>query len=347
MSVHRRIRAQWAVLCVCLFLSVSMPAQEPAQEEWVDVEVLVNLIGADDANDVEDMIWQANATLKQARIRLILKKVNKNVETGDGDANLTNSEGFDASTEGQKELEKVLGAGKGIKISAANDVWVEEPNVAGWNLHRTPVVFVETGFSSLQMGQVVAHEIGHFLTLDHVDDANNLMAPTWPNGQDLEPNQVDEIFREVKKRGTTYLRKPEPLPEESETGFGGVVYTFDGYAAVLDNLGDVLVIDPLAGTAVESNEPKFRFADLREITVFTDDAFDPCEPLRTQLNLAGLIPLRRSGFLRRRYLLRRPGRRSAVPGWMGYHSQITGRIVGRQLDGFELRTVTPGTAANF
>jgi hypothetical protein len=42
-------------------LSVNVRAEEPAQEEWVDVNVLVNLADDNDANDLEVITREANA----------------------------------------------------------------------------------------------------------------------------------------------------------------------------------------------------------------------------------------------------------------------------------------------
>lgn len=38
-------------------------------------------------------------------------------------------------------------------------------------------------------GAVMAHEVGHFLGLEHVADQNNLMYPTVPNGGALTAAQ--------------------------------------------------------------------------------------------------------------------------------------------------------------
>jgi hypothetical protein len=290
MNAYKKIMESMAVFFFCLSLFVNAQADEPKMEEWVDVNILVNLVDSNDTSDLEDVIESANATLEEARIRLILKKVNKDVKTGNGDSNLTGNEGDEALAEGKKELEKTFGAGKGIKITVLEDVWGESPEVVGWNVHRNPVVFIEKGLPPLQTGQVLAHEIGHFLTLEHVDDANNMMFPTTPNGQRLGPNQVSEIFQEIKPRGTTYLREPEPLPTDSGTGSPGVTYTADGFGAVFDGLGDVLVTDPLTGTTEESNDPVLSFADLDELVIGIDSPLNPGGILRIKIRNGGIIP---------------------------------------------------------
>ncbi|MBN2592534.1 MAG: hypothetical protein JXA81_03425 [Sedimentisphaerales bacterium] len=262
--------------------------------EWVDVNVLVNLVDANDADYVEAVIKKANTILQQARIRLILKKVNKDVETGNGDADLTDAEGYKAVEEGKKELEKAFGAGKGLKITVTDDVWTEKPNTVGWSIHRNPVIFVEKDADPNLMGNTVAHELGHIFTLEHREDANdvtNLMSLVRVLGHNiLDVNQADEIFMEIKKRGTTYLRVPEPLPAEGETGSAGVVYPFRGFGAVFDGLGDVLVTDPLTGIVQESNDPAFSLADVDEILIGIDDPYNPGGFVNTQILLGDTIP---------------------------------------------------------
>jgi hypothetical protein len=71
MNVYKKIKIGLVVFCVCFLLSVNVRAEEPAQEEWVDINVLVNLVDANDANDLEAIMKEVNATLEQARIRLI------------------------------------------------------------------------------------------------------------------------------------------------------------------------------------------------------------------------------------------------------------------------------------
>ena len=136
MDTHTKIKIGIVLFCVCLLPAMQARAAEMPQEEWVDVNVLVNLVDANDANSVEAVIKKANTILEQSKIRLILKKVNKDFKTGNGDANLTDNEGTNALEEGKKELAKVFGAGKGIKITIAEDVWTEEPNTDGWTVER-------------------------------------------------------------------------------------------------------------------------------------------------------------------------------------------------------------------
>jgi len=292
MNAYETIMEILAVFFFCFLLFANAQAEEPALEEWVDVNVLVNILDANDANnsDIKAIIKEANLILEKTKIRLILKKINKNIKIGDGDSDLAESETLDTVVHGEKELQKVFGAGKGIKITAANDVSIESPNTVGWNIHRNPVVVIETSLFNAQLGEVLSHEIGHFLTLEHVDDSNNLMSPFTPNGQDLSTSQIDEIFKEMKKRGKTYLRKPQPLPTEFELGPSGLEYGIEGFGAILDIPGDVSVLDLSTGTTTETDDPKYKYADLGEILVYMENAFDPSGILNIQVHLSGLMP---------------------------------------------------------
>ncbi|MHC4544275.1 MAG: hypothetical protein ACYSYL_07060, partial [Planctomycetota bacterium] len=182
-----------AVCSVCFLPLLSVAADGPAAVEWTDIPVVVNIIDASDASKVDEAIKKANEILKQAKIRLIVKKTNPDVNVGNGDGNLTENEGDRAQKDGQTELDKVAGAGKGIKITIADDVWTEEPATNGWCIHGNPVVFVETDDADT-MGNVIAHEIIHSLTVSgHSTDSNDVMYPYTPRGTDVRPSDVNEI----------------------------------------------------------------------------------------------------------------------------------------------------------
>ncbi|NQT00553.1 MAG: matrixin family metalloprotease [Planctomycetes bacterium] len=210
--MRRCQKITFSMLFACLFLPVlSAKADISAAAEWVDIPVVVNIIDASDANNVDDAIKKANDILAGAHIRLIVKKTNKNVNVGNNDGDLTADEGNTAQGNGETELRNVAGAGKGIKITIADDVWTEESATNGWSIHRNPVVFAETDDPNT-MGNVIAHEIGHSLTINgHSNDPNNVMYPTTPRGVNWDPNDVNEIFTNAKKRGTAYFIVPGTL----------------------------------------------------------------------------------------------------------------------------------------
>jgi len=176
------------VCCICL----SAISTVKAAEEWVNIPVVVNIIDASDANNVRAALRKANEILAQAKIRLVLKKTNNNVNVGNGDGNLTEAEGAAAQEDGETELNNIFGAGKGIKITVANNGWTERPSNVGWSVHRNPVVIVEPGADANDMGYTIAHELGHALTIDgntpgrdpngHSSDPNDLMDPNLGGG---------------------------------------------------------------------------------------------------------------------------------------------------------------------
>jgi len=194
------------VSCVCFLPVLNAQADVPAAEEWVDIPVVVNIIDASDASNVDDAIKKANEILKQANIRLVVKKTNNNVNVGNGDPNLTEAEGDTAQEDGQKELDKVCGAGKGIKITVADDCWTEDPNTVGWSVHRNPVIVIEPDADANEMGETITHELLHSLTVTaHSNDVNDVMYPTEAGNGIINPNDVNEIFPNAKKRGKPYL----------------------------------------------------------------------------------------------------------------------------------------------
>ena len=163
-------------------------------EEWVDIPVVVNIVGTSDSTNVDEAIKRANEILAGAHIRLIVIKSIHNVDIGDGDEILTEDERKEAKEYGQQELANICGAGKGIKITVADDVWAEEPSVRGWTVLRKPVVFVEPDDPNT-MGNVTAHVIGHSLGIeDHHPDPNNIMYELIPRGSDWDPNDANEVF---------------------------------------------------------------------------------------------------------------------------------------------------------
>lgn len=290
MNKYKKVKMSLVfVYCVFFFTIQSIYAQIPAAQEWVDIPVVVNIIDASDANNVEAAIKIANDILKQAHIRLIVKKTNKNVEAGNNDADLTEHEGDKAQEAGQTELNNVAGAGKGIKITVADDVWTERSATNGWSVHRNPVVFVETDDPNT-MGNVTAHEIVHALTVSgHSDDPNDLMYESTPRGTHLRPSDVNEVFPRAKKIGKSYFIVPRILPGRSVAVPPGIDFGIDLHGAVLDERGDLVTNNPF-GTATDPEDPLIQYADLRGINLFCDEPFAPNSELKIELQLGGTFP---------------------------------------------------------
>ncbi|MHC4654947.1 MAG: hypothetical protein ACYS91_08000 [Planctomycetota bacterium] len=276
-----------AVCSVCFLPLLSVAADGPAAVEWTDIPVVVNIIDASDASKVDEAIKKANEILKQAKIRLIVKKTNPDVNVGNGDGNLTENEGDRAQKDGQTELDKVAGAGKGIKITIADDVWTEEPATNGWCIHGNPVVFVETDDADT-MGNVIAHEIIHSLTVSgHSTDSNDVMYPYTPRGTDVRPSDVNEIRTSARTRGSSRWELPIPWPWLGPVALPiGVNYSIDGHGAILDAFSDLLIVDPM-GLITNPDDPSIQYADLREIVIFADEPFDPLSTVTLQIQLGG------------------------------------------------------------
>jgi len=280
------------VCCICL----SAISTVKAAEEWVNIPVVVNIIDASDANNVRAALMKANEILAQAKIRLVLKKTNNNVNVGDGDGNLTEAEGNTAQEDGRTELNNVFGAGKGMKITVADDCWIESPNNVGWSVHRSPVVVVEPGADANDMGYAIAHELCHAWTIDgntpgkdpngHSSDPNDLMDPNLGGGTKLDPNDVNEIRTGAKPRGTGLIRRPRVLSGGGVAIPPGIDYSIDLHGAILDRFYDGYSQDP----GFDPCDPRFGYADLREISFFCDDPFDPCSNCILEIQSGGPRP---------------------------------------------------------
>jgi len=242
-----------------------------AAEEWIDVPVVVNVVDNSDSSGVADAIKKANEYLAQAKIRLYVVDTNKPYNVGDNNGDLTEDEGDDAQDDGEKEVEDKCGAGKGLKLTIADDVWTEEPNAVGWAVHGNPVVFVEPDGDANEMGKTVAHEFAHSLTLDYdlysPNDINSLMyGYTDGNDTQLDPNEIKEIRKRARRRGYPYFIVPVN-PSGGVAVPPGVDFSIDAYGALLDDFGDIMVNgipwDPLA-------DPNLGFADIHSVSMFCD-----------------------------------------------------------------------------
>ena len=214
MEAYRKIKLVFSVVsAICLLSILHAQAQMPAADEWVDIPVVVNVIGASDSSSVDEAVRKANEILAGAHIRLIVIKTIYNVYIGEGDESLDESERKEVKEDGQQELAQICSPGRGIKIIVADDVWAEEPDVRGWTVLRKPVVFVEPDDPNT-MGNVTAHVIGHSLGIeDHSPDPNNIMYELIPRGSDWDPNDANEVFydRAIRGSGRVDLFKPENI----------------------------------------------------------------------------------------------------------------------------------------
>jgi len=288
MRRYRRIKLSVLFAsCICLLPILSAKAKITAAEEWVDVPVLVNVIDASDTSNIDDAIKKANKILAQAHIRLIVTDTN-NVNVGNNDDNLTLAERGETRSEGQKELDKTCGAGKGIKIDVVTNCDTADASTNGVSVHRNPVVIVEPDDPNT-MGNVIAHEIGHFLTIEHHStDPNNLMYKSTPRGIKLDSNQINEIFPNAKKRGRAYFIVPRTLGPVMIPP--GIDYSIDAHGGILDGFYDQEIYDSYGSGVLSPDDPTTTYADLREITMFCDDPLDPNSNIKLEIQLGGTRP---------------------------------------------------------
>lgn len=289
MEAYHKIKSVLAVvLFICLWLVLPVQAQGPAPREWVELPILVNIIDDSDDSNIEAAIERANEILEQAHIKLVVK-VTKKMNVGNGDPNLTYVEGNTALRNGQRELDnwmRILGYGprKGIKINVADDVWEEDPGTIGWCVHNIPVIAVETGDANT-MGNTMAHETIHVLTVaEESEDPNNVMHQT-ASGTELTPEQIDEIFPDGRARGRRYFVRARVLPDEGRAIPSGKDWVVDAEGAVLDSFFDVncpaLGFDPC--------DAEFGYGDLREVGLYCDSP-DEEGDTRLKIQLGGVFP---------------------------------------------------------
>ncbi len=251
------------ITLICFFAVCDCMAGNAA-EEWIDVPVVVNVVDNSDSSGVADAIKKANEYLAQAKIRLYVVDTNKPYNVGDNNGDLTEDEGDDAQDDGEKEVEDKCGAGKGLKLTIADDVWTEEPNTAGWAVHGNPVVFVEPEADANKMGRTVAHEFAHSLTLDYdlygPNDINSLMYGYTDGNTTLDANEIEEIRKGARKRGHPYFIVPVN-PSGGVAVPPGVDFSINAYGALLDDFGDLIVTGG-------PSDPNLGFADIHSVSMF-------------------------------------------------------------------------------
>ncbi|MHC4220970.1 MAG: hypothetical protein ACYST9_01000 [Planctomycetota bacterium] len=255
---------------ICFFVVCDCMGGASA-DEWIDIPVVVNVVDNSDSSGVDEAIKKANEILSEAKIRLYVVQTNKPYNVGHNNGDLTEAEGDTAQYAGENEVEGKCGAGKGLKLTIADDVWTEEPGAVGWAIHGNPVVFVEPDADSNEMGKTVAHEFAHSLTLDYdlydPNDSNSLMyGYTDGNDTQLDPNEIEEIRKRAKKRGYSYFIVPVN-PTGGVAVPPGVEFSIDAHGALLDDFGDIMVDgapwDPIT-------DPNLGFADIHSISMFSD-----------------------------------------------------------------------------
>lgn len=262
---------------VFLFSMAAFCAQDP-----INVEAVVNIVDSSDDSKVAEAMKKANEILGQAGIKLVPVKVNKPYTTGDGNGNLTDAEGTAAVGEGEDELDDTCGSGNGLKVNIADDVWVEKPSTNGWAIHRRPVVFTEPDSDPNVMGNTIAHEVCHSLTLgkDTYDpnDKDNLLYGYTSRGTSLTEDQIAEIRKGAKKRVPSWLGRNIRRAWKWITKAG---------QALLDELNDIMV----GGVPVNIiGFAQLNFLDVRTVEVSCENPDAPGSELIVEINPQGAYP---------------------------------------------------------
>lgn len=198
----------------------------------VQVNVLKGVTISDD--DIAEIVKEANAILKQAKVALEFDK-SKNItrdfnDQGNNDNKVDSGEDAKLDKFSVEELEKKFGKGKGYKVIFSDGIH-GTATIGGLSPHDpdTPVTYINLKPTpevkgNKAKGNDLAHEFAHVFTLGknhkidgttnaddtwhHPTDKKNLMYPfnngdTIIRGGELTPDQIKEIQEKAKKRGTT------------------------------------------------------------------------------------------------------------------------------------------------
>ncbi|AQT69740.1 hypothetical protein STSP2_02936 [Anaerohalosphaera lusitana] len=279
LTINRPICAAIMLLSLCCMPTVASAA------EHIVVPVVVNVVDSSDASQVEAAVARANEILDQAGISLVVVKTNQPFNVGDNDGDLTYAEGEEAQEAGRQELDNTCGAGKGLKLTIADDCWTEDPTTAGWAIHRNPTVVVEPDADPQKMGRTVAHEFCHALTLDYdkyaAEDANSIMYGYTDGGTEMTEDEIEEIRKQAKKRGWAFNLEPV-FPDRPSTMPSGAERVLDVHGAVLDGCDDLVLSD---GTGFI--DPMFGFVDIIETSVFIPSPIEPTSTASVEIHLDG------------------------------------------------------------
>ncbi len=278
----------------------------PMPEDWIWIDLIVNIANNTkvDKAQLAAAVGGAGMILNKAGIHPHVRDVNENASYGDtNDPSLTADECRDAQRHGEQELDRICGAGKGLKITIGD---INDPNipldVLGLAVHGNPVVIVEPDPNCLdpnnidpnsidEWAKTIAHELCHALTIEYdindANDPNNLNNLMWwqeGSGTELNTDQMEEIRRRALARG-------RPYPTDGwnwwrPTDPWGLWEGLDAYGAELDSEGDATTED---GTVLPDNK-NYSFADLRSVSVFCDGVGRAEEFIDFEIQLVGAYP---------------------------------------------------------
>jgi len=219
---------------VALAALIGMAGHAEAQEEFTEVKVVVNVLtGAREARDdqIKDALNEANKILKQAKVKLVHVKTNRDVsDGGNNDGRIDPEERDQLQKNGENELNAVLGKGKGFKLNVSLAADSTDSSVLGNTVHCIPVAITEHPPAPPDWGYVIAHEFCHSFTLPGHEDSNgqtwgtdNLMDPIAFGGTTLTDEQRREVKKKADERGDTRKKAAEnqaPQKKSQENGSG-------------------------------------------------------------------------------------------------------------------------------
>lgn len=158
---------------------------------------------------VKDAIKEANRILKKANAEMQLILVKEIDPASAGDAG---NDGEISGADSYKEMKALSKAGwdevkkyknkTGFKISFVEDCWNERPGAQGWNFHTDPVMCVEGSFSADDLGNIIVHELSHYLrgSITHSNGANDVTSSNALNGDNIPAAFLAEMKKKKNRR---------------------------------------------------------------------------------------------------------------------------------------------------
>lgn len=215
--------------------------------EKTHIPVVINILKGAGVTEPEarDAVKKASEILNNACFKLVVIDVNKDVEIGNKDGELTYNERKEARTKGGQELmDKTKHPNqKGIKIYFA-DKPVAGKGSTGVSVHKKeadgkeygdPTIIVKKHGDAAATGQTIAHEISHVLTLGkghkidnstkadnggHIPKSkegqfpDNVMRRTAGNYKKFTPAQVSKMKEDKYRHGKCTAQFKSAYPAE-------------------------------------------------------------------------------------------------------------------------------------
>ena len=253
--------------------------------EWVEVVVkdkkdiqynipiVINCVGNTDCNDIEAKIKLANKKLKNANIKLHLKKVNKNVSVGNGDNEMDINEIMNAPDDAKKELKKILKnkkgkwTGKGLKIYVAKKCWKEQPTKDNWLYGKENTLGINSGIDPNKISDIIKKKF----------DPEDIYDPN------ITDRQKAETAKEAKVTGHCVKAEKKKLEKNGNQATADPAKTVAAQSAKLDNLYDISGSPDPCGSM-------YAYTDLHSVSLTSSDLSDPNGQTIIRVSLNGVFP---------------------------------------------------------